>query len=89
MTPFENQTIDPTRNRLLVVLPKSERDRIFPHLELVSLKLGKSLYKSGIKLTYVYFPVTAIISLLSVMENGTSAEIAIIPLTNSFAAGCS
>lgn len=69
---------DPNRNHLLAVLPKAERERIFPNLELVEMPLGKVLYESGGELSHVYFPVTAIISLLSVMENGSSAEIAII-----------
>ncbi len=69
---------DPRQNHLLAVLPEEERDRIFPHLELVSLELGKVLYESGGELNYVYFPATAIVSLLSLMENGSSAEIAIV-----------
>ncbi len=69
---------DPRQNHLLSVLPEEERSRIFPHLELVSLELGKVLYESGCQLDYVYFPATAIVSLLSLMENGSSAEIAIV-----------
>ena len=69
---------DPEQNRLLAVLPKAERERIFPHLELVQMPLGKILYESGGPLSHVYFPATAIVSLLSVMDNGASAEIAII-----------
>jgi len=69
---------DPRQNRLLAVLPEDERARIFPHLDLVSLPLGDVLYESGGQLNYVYFPTTAIVSLLSVMENGSSAEIAIV-----------
>lgn len=68
----------PERNRLLAVLPKAERERIFPNLELVQMPLGKVLYESGGLLSHVYFPATAIVSLLSVMDNGASAEIAII-----------
>ena len=69
---------DPRQNRLLAVLPEEERTRIFPHLELVPLALGDVLYESGGALNNVYFPATAIVSLLSVMENGASAEIAIV-----------
>jgi len=47
-------------------------------LELVSLQLGDALYESGGRMSYVYFPTTAIVSLLSVMENGSSAEIAVV-----------
>jgi CRP-like cAMP-binding protein len=60
------------------MLPVSVRDRWLPHLELVEMPLGKVLYESGATLSHVYFPTTAIISLLYVMENGSSAEIAIV-----------
>ncbi len=89
---------DPRQNHLLSVLPEVERARIFPHLELVSLELGEVLYESGCHLGYVYFPATAIVSLLSLMENSSSAEIAIVGYdgadrclqsTSNSAAGCS
>jgi CRP-like cAMP-binding protein len=69
---------DPRQNHLLSVLPEGEFARIFPYLELINLDLGKVLYESGGKLGFVYFPTTAIVSLLSVMDNGSSAEIAIV-----------
>lgn len=69
---------DPRQNHLLAVLPKAERERLFPHLELVQMPLGKVLYESGGQMSHVYFPATAIVSLLSVMDNGASAEIAIV-----------
>lgn len=69
---------DPHQNHLLAVLPEAECARIFPHLELVNFELGKVLYESGGQMNYVYFPATAIVSLLAVMENGSSAEIAIV-----------
>lgn len=78
MLPIILDPNDPLQNRLLAVLPEPERERIFPHLELVSLSLGEVLYECGKQLQYVYFPTTAIVSLLSVMENGASAEIAIV-----------
>jgi len=59
-------------------LPAVDYERIGPHLELVPLGLGDVLYEPGIKLRYVYFPTTSIISLLYVMEDGASAEIAIV-----------
>jgi CRP-like cAMP-binding protein len=65
-------------NSLLSVLPASVRDRWLPHLELVEMPLGKVLYESGATLSHVYFPTTAIVSLLYVLENGASAEIAIV-----------
>jgi CRP-like cAMP-binding protein len=69
---------DPRRNRLLAALPAEDYARIAPSLEPVSLKLGDVLYESGSRLRHVYFPTTAIISLLYVMEDGASAEIAVL-----------
>ena len=66
------------RNNLLAGLPDEEIARITPHLELVSLELGKVLYESGDRLDYVYFPTTAIVSLLYIMENGSTAEIGVV-----------
>ena len=68
----------PRQNHLLDALPPEDYQRIAAHLELVPLKLGDILYEPGIKLRYVYFPTTAIVSLLYVMEDGASAEIAIV-----------
>jgi CRP-like cAMP-binding protein len=65
-------------NRLLAALPPAIFDRIRPELELVPLKLGASVYEAGGKLSYVYFPTTAIVSLLYVMQDGASAEIAVV-----------
>lgn len=69
---------DPRANRLLAVLPDEEYHRIASHLELVLLPLGKVLYESGGLLDWVYFPTDAIVSLLYVMEDGASAEIAVV-----------
>jgi len=68
----------PHQNHLLDALPRSDYERIASHLELIPMPLGKVLYESGVKLQWVYFPTTAIISLLYVMEDGASAEIAIV-----------
>jgi CRP-like cAMP-binding protein len=68
----------PDQNHLLAVLPQPESERLFSHLEIVSLPLGKAVSESGDRLNYVYFPTTAIVSLLHVMENGASAEIAVV-----------
>jgi CRP-like cAMP-binding protein len=66
------------QNHLLDALPARDYERIESSLELVDLKLGDVLYESGEKPRYVYFPTTSIISLLYVMEDGASAEIAIV-----------
>jgi len=68
----------PQQNRILDALPPAERERLFPHLQLVELRLGEVLYESGGRLRHVYFPIDSIVSLLYVMENGAAAEIAIV-----------
>ena len=69
---------DLRKNRLLAVLPAAEWARWSPLLEWVDMPLGQVLYESGVALGYVYFPITSIVSLLYVMENGASAEIAVV-----------
>lgn len=66
------------RNQLLEALPKSDYERLASHLELVPMELGAVLYEPGARMRYVYFPTTSIVSLLYVMEDGASAEIAIV-----------
>jgi CRP-like cAMP-binding protein len=63
---------------LLAALPAAEFDRLAPHLEQVSMPLGQALYEPGGQLGHVYFPTTSIVSLLYVMEDGASAEIAVV-----------
>lgn len=63
-----------TANRLLAALDDEAWQRLAPHLELTSLRLGAMLYEPGGQLTYAYFPTTAIVSLHYVMESGASAE---------------
>jgi CRP-like cAMP-binding protein len=69
---------DINRNHLLAALPNSVQSRLLPQLESVQMPLGGILYESGGTLSHVYFPTTAIVSLLYVMENGASAEIAVV-----------
>lgn len=69
---------EPRRNQLLAALPHKDWAQWSPHLEAVELPLGTVIYESGGKLTHVYFPTSAIVSLLYVMENGGSAEIAVV-----------
>jgi CRP-like cAMP-binding protein len=71
-------TSDPRQNRLLAALPDDEWTRWAPHLEPVDMPLGQVLYESGHQLAHVYFPTTSIVSLLYVMEDGASAEIAVV-----------
>jgi len=71
-------TSNPRQNHLLAALTADTFARLEPHLERVSLPLGKALYESGDTLRHVYFPTDAIVSLLYVMENGASAEISVV-----------
>ena len=73
-----NTVADPKTNHLLAALPAPEWKRLLPHIEAVELPLGMVLYESGSILSHVYFPATSIISLLYVMEDGDSAEIAVV-----------
>jgi CRP-like cAMP-binding protein len=68
----------PRQNQLLAALPAADYECLLPHLEQVQLELGKVLYESGSQQGYVYFPTTCIVSLLYVMQDGSSAEIAIV-----------
>lgn len=68
----------PRNNHLLANLPTEARERLFPSLGMVQLALGEVLYESGSEFGYVWFPTTSIVSLLYVMEDGASAEIALV-----------
>ena len=70
--------ITPERNHLLGALTAQERERVYPHLELVRMPLGQVLYESGDTLRHAYFPVDSIISLLYVTADGASAEISVV-----------
>lgn len=65
---------EPVKNRILAALPRNEFDRLCSQLQQVSFSLGEVVYEFGGHLDYVYFPTTAIVSLLYTMENGASAE---------------
>jgi CRP-like cAMP-binding protein len=69
---------EPRENHILDSLPAEERERLFPHLTLVEMPLGMVLYESGEALRHIYFPTDSIVSLLYVMKDGASAEIAVV-----------
>jgi CRP-like cAMP-binding protein len=69
---------NPLQNHLLAALPEEEYKILLSHLEFIPMTLGEVLYESGDKLRYAYFPTTCIVSKLYVMENGASAEIAVV-----------
>jgi len=68
---------DPKLNHVLAALPAADYARLLPDLEWIDMPLGWVLYESGDRLAHLYFPTTSIVSLLYVMENGASAEIAV------------
>lgn len=71
--------LTPTANRLLAALPAEVYARLLPDLEPIAMPLGKVLYESGIELEHIYFPLPdCIVSMLYVMEDGSSAEIAVV-----------
>ncbi|HEX4780822.1 MAG TPA: Crp/Fnr family transcriptional regulator, partial [Usitatibacter sp.] len=69
---------NPKQNLLLAALSAAELKRLRPNLEAVTMPLGDVVYESGRHLDHVYFPTTCIVSLLYVLENGASAEIAVV-----------
>jgi CRP-like cAMP-binding protein len=71
-------TADLIQNHLIEALPDGELQRLLPQIERVEMPLGQVLCESGDTLSHVYFPTTAIVSLLYVLENGASAEIAVV-----------
>jgi CRP-like cAMP-binding protein len=73
-----SELASPRQNHILNALPVAERKRLFPHLTLVALPLGTVLYESGDTLRHIYFPTDSIVSLLYVLKDGASAEIAVV-----------
>ena len=68
----------PDRNRLLAALSHEVYQRLLPHMEIVSLPRDCDIYKHSGKIDYVYFPISSIVSIIKVMENGSSPEVAVI-----------
>ena len=68
----------PRQNKILASLPSEDYDRIFPHLKLVSIPLDTTLYDSSKNLNHAYFPITSIVSLASILDDGTSIEFALV-----------
>lgn len=66
------------QNLLLAALPEEELLDLMPHLELVEMHLGDNIHSPNNEMRHVFFPTTAIVSLLNVMEDGSSAEIAVV-----------
>jgi CRP-like cAMP-binding protein len=66
------------QNHLLAAFPTAEYERLSADLELVPMLLGQVLSESGGRMHHVYFPTTCIVSLLYVLEDGSSAEIGVV-----------
>jgi CRP-like cAMP-binding protein len=73
-----HEDYSPRQNHLLAALPAAEYDRVYPSLELVQMPLGHVLHESGGIMSHVYFPTTAVVSILNVMDDGASTEIALV-----------
>ena len=69
---------NPRQNKILASLSSTDYDRLFPHLELVSIPLDATLYNSSRNLSYAYFPITSIVSLASILDDGTTIEFALV-----------
>lgn len=78
MTDSLDHTAAPNQNHLLAALDDDSKSRIYPSLELTTMPLGRAIYESGDKLSHVYFPTDCIVSLIYEMEDGATAEIAVI-----------
>ncbi|PKL75444.1 MAG: Crp/Fnr family transcriptional regulator [Candidatus Melainabacteria bacterium HGW-Melainabacteria-1] len=70
--------VNPRQNHLLAAIPEDEFNRISPMLERVHLALGEIISEAGSKTHFIYFPTTAIVSLLNVLDDGSTAEIAVV-----------
>ncbi len=78
MSPVPLQPEDVSSNGILNVMATEDLRRWLPLIEVLELPLGQVLYESGAAVRHIYFPATAIVSLLYVMEDGSSAEIAVV-----------
>lgn len=74
---METKTLK-NRNHIFEAMPTNEWERLLPFIETIELPLGKVLYEPGTKMSHVIFPSSAIVSLLYALENGSSAEIAVV-----------
>jgi CRP-like cAMP-binding protein len=68
----------PRDNHLLGAIAAADYERLRPHLEFVELELGRSIYEPGSEMPFVYFPTTAIISILHMTRDGGSTETAVV-----------
>ena len=75
---MSQNTLKPQVNRLLAALPTSDYQRLVPHLKLVSLPTRKVIYEPGEPITHVYFPQHAMVSIVTIMKDGSTVEVGIV-----------
>ena len=75
---MSENTLKPQVNRLLAALPTSDYERLVPHLKLVSLPTRQVIYEPGEPITEVYFPQNAVVSIVTIMEDGSTVEVGIV-----------
>jgi CRP-like cAMP-binding protein len=75
---MSQRLLEPAVNKLLASLPSEDYERIVAHLSPVAFPLAEVVYESGARMDHIYFPTTAIVSLLYMMENGSSAEMGVV-----------
>lgn len=72
------QTPDPKQNFILAALPKKDYERILPDLQYIEMPVGMTMSESGDHVNYLHFPVAGIVSLIYVLEDGSSSEVALV-----------
>ncbi len=77
-TPTNKHSEEPTQNRILAALPKTDYERLLPNLELVQMPLGWTMSESGDHVNYLHFPISGIVSLIYSLEDGSSSEVALV-----------
>jgi CRP-like cAMP-binding protein len=78
MTRTTQDSHRPQQNHLLAALSATEQERLYPHLQLAEMPLGKVIYEPGDVLPHVYFPTDCIVSFLYVLEDGATTEISVV-----------
>ncbi len=77
-TESKEPNLDPRQNRILAALPQKDFDRLLPDLQLVDMPIGWTMSESGDHVNYLHFPISGIVSLIYVLEDGSSSEVALV-----------
>ncbi|WP_341526830.1 Crp/Fnr family transcriptional regulator [Nostoc sp. UHCC 0302] len=75
---LSEHTLEQPENKLLAAIPASEYQRLVPHLKLVSLSNQQILYEAGEPITHVYFPQKTVVSIVTIMEDGSTVEAGLV-----------